>query len=155
MPFLVPSYHPPPLFAALVITGCLSNGCNRTPETVTVPQQAIQTGGNYAPVKSADLIGSSSSQRTGGEPHDFIWSFADGTFVITGKKIPTDLVLALLGDVAKVKRIQGKWKITGQNLQLVVDTGNEAETKETSMPIMNTGVIRVTTPAAQYVFTKG
>jgi hypothetical protein len=111
----------------------------------------IRIGGNYSPVTAEKLVRAEFSHRTGSEDFDFDWSFQPETFVITGDTIPPDLLTAMLGPEASGKRIEGTWKIRDGRIFFGVKTG-EGNVRECSLPIYSTGVIRIETQEAQYVF---
>ncbi|MAI33337.1 MAG: hypothetical protein CMM07_16905 [Rhodopirellula sp.] len=142
----------PHFLLALVTTVCGASGCNQPTPNPNPPQRSIQTGGNYGPPTSAQLAGSSSSHRTGGEKYNFQWSFATSTFSLEGEDIPADLISAILGNNTQTTSIKGKWEINGKMLRLSTESYDDTGPRSVSLPIMNTGVIRVTTPEAQYVF---
>ena len=135
---------------------CVASGCDNTTKThsTTPNQHAIELGGNYNPVSSADLIGCSSSQRTGGIKHNFKWTFAANTFSLVGDNIPQDLVVALTGNKTQTTGIEGTWEIKGEKIHLSPTSDNDKDPQSVALPIRNTGVIRVITPDAQYVFIK-
>ena len=93
------------------------------------------------------------SHRTGAEDFDFTWTFEDDRFVIDGAEIPPDLIAAMLGPDVSTTRIEGTWRIHDEQIEFVVndDQGN-ATARKCSLPIYFTGVIRIETPEAQYVF---
>ena len=112
-----------------------------------------QTGGNYPPVTTAQLTRAEFSHRTGREDFDFDWTFQANIFVIAGSEIPPDLLAAMLGPDASAERIEGTWKIRDGRIHFVVKPGDaEHSVRESSLPIYFTGVIRIETQDAQYVF---
>ena len=139
---------------ALIMTMSWVSGCEKVIPSPNPQQGAIQLGGNYPRISSKDFAGTNSSQRTGKDEYNFTWSVATSTFLIEGDDIPEDLVTALLGDTTQTTRIEGKWEIKGETLHLSIDSGNDESPRAIALPIVNTGVIRVITPDAQYVFQK-
>jgi hypothetical protein len=104
-------------------------------------------------VTAEELQGHECSHRTGGD-FSFNWSFDRDTFVIEGDDIPPDLVTAMLGPDASATRIEGTWHIHGHIIDFLVRTDDpEAEPRKSSLHIFFTGVIRVSTSEAQYVFS--
>lgn len=141
-----PSTHR--LVSCLMIAGGVALcGCatQSTPPT--------QTGGNYPPVTPEQLRRAEFSHRTGGADISFSWSFDRDTFAIEGSDIPPDLATALLGPNTSASRIEGTWQIHDGTIEFLVTTGDADDVqRKCSLPIYFTGVIRIETPAAQYVF---
>lgn len=110
-------------------------------------------GGNYAPVTAEQLRRAKFSHRTGREKFDFDWSFEGDTFLIQGNEIPTDLTDVMLEPGITAQRIEGVWHIRDGTIEFTtsIDGSNE-KGRTCSLPIYFTGVIRIETPAAQYVF---
>jgi hypothetical protein len=130
----------PAFAAALILVGC-DIGTRK------------KTGGNYSPVTAEHLARAKFSHRTGSQDFDFDWTFQAGTFVIEGAGIPPDLMSAMLGPDSSVERIEGTWQIRDGRIFFVVKAGDaEGSTRECSLPIYSTGVIRIETQDAQYVF---
>ena len=72
---------------------------------------------------------------------------------------PTDLYGDILGPGGPAKSITGKWRLTGEDLELteIVRDGQEVEVAPAALKCFNTGVIRVETggeDGRQYVFSK-
>ena len=131
---------------AIVLSVAIFLGCESKPPRVT--------GGNYSPVTKEQLTGSDLALRTGRQKFDFSWTFETNRFVVEGPEIPPDLVATLLSPNAAVSRIEGPWEIRDEAIYFYVETG-EAESmsiRESSLPIFSTGVIRIQTSEAQYVF---
>ena len=73
--------------------------------------------------------------------------------MIEGASIPPDLVIALLGPDASPSRIDGTWQIRDGTIDFLVNLGRANDKqRKCSLPIYSTGVIRIETPEAQYVF---
>ncbi len=131
---------------AIVFAVAMFLGCESKPPRFT--------GGDYPPVTKEQLTGSVLSLRTGRQKFDFSWTFEANSFVVEGPEIPPDLVAALLSPNAAVSRIEGTWEIRDETIYFYVETG-EAESmsiREAFLPIFFTGVIRIQTSEAQYVF---
>lgn len=109
-------------------------------------------GGGYAPVTSQVLLDRTFSHRTGGEKFDFTWTFEGTRFVVDGDHIPPDLSVALLGTASEVNVIEGSWHIEDGQIEFAVDTGEHNEERKSALRIFNTGVVRIETAEAQYVF---
>lgn len=125
----------------MVIVGCGS-----------VSEPPVEVGGNYPPVTEKQLRQTEFSHRTGGEDFEFTWSFEDDRFVIKGNEIPTDLITAILGPDASATRIEGTWHIHNSTIDFTLDDDDSGTARKCSLPIYFTGVIRIETPKAQYVF---
>ena len=135
------------LVSLLTITiGLALSGCESAAEP------PIQLGGNYAPVTAEQLRQTEFSHRTGAEEFSFDWTFERDTFLIEGD-VPPDLIAAMLGSNASASRIDGTWQIRNGTIDFLVNIGG-ADNKQhkCSLPIYFTGVIRIETPEAQYVF---
>ena len=131
----------------LLFTIAFYVGCNQ-PNT-----KPLQVGGNYPPVSAEQLIGESSSQRTGREKFDFVWAFERDKFTLKGKDVPPDL-LALFNDGKPAASIEGVWSLKDETLtftEIQID-GGEPKNKLVELPCFNTGVTRIQTDEAQYVF---
>lgn len=107
--------------------------------------------GKPLPVSAKTLAGMTSSQRTGPQEYQFTWSFDAEKFKITGAKIPADLYKDILGGKSDTTEIVGSWEIRRGNLFLRVGKGDKAI--ECKMKIFNTGVVRIESSQAQYVFS--
>ena len=108
------------------------------------------TGQGYSAVVATDLEGRSSSHRTGLHNFDYCWSFDGDEFLIEGPSIPEDLILEIVGESDVDDKIQGSWQIDADWITLTVD---DADGRHISrFKIFNTGVIRIQTKDAQYVF---
>ena len=117
----------------------------------------IPTGGDYPPVSKEMLIGAEYSHRTGREDWKLTWTFSDTEFVIKadGESLPPDLVESVTGMQEQAKQLKGTWDLAGEKL-LVSDVKIDEETVvagERSARIFPTGVIRIQTSEAQYVFS--
>ncbi|WP_425397574.1 hypothetical protein [Aeoliella sp.] len=112
------------------------------------------TGGNYPPVTEAELIGKKCANRTGQDDGAFQWAFEKDRFVLEGTDIPPDLLLVMLGEDAKSEKIEGTWEIDDdENIHFFVETDQpEGKPRESKLRIFFTGVIRIQTDDAQYVF---
>lgn len=131
--------------SACLLGGLLLAGCGRTPPP--------PPGSGYSPVTGENLLASPFSHRTGQERFEFTWIFEPGRFVIEGERIPPDLTDALLGAGQVATRVEGKWSIHNGLIQLRVPaTDLSAGERGVEWPIFSTGVIRIQTPDAQYVF---
>lgn len=111
-------------------------------------------GDNYPPVEEADLIGKKCTNRTGQDDGAFKWSFEKDRFVLEGTDIPPDLLLVLLGDDATAEKIEGTWEVDdSENIHFFVETDQpKDQPRESKLHIFFTGVIRIQTDDAQYVF---
>jgi hypothetical protein len=110
------------------------------------------TGGGYAPVTYQQLVGKTCTNRTGREDGNFTWVFKEDRFVIEGDNLPVDLVETMLGPGATADRIEGVWEIQDGAIYFVVPNDATAPPRRSSLPIFFTGVIRIQSPEAQYVF---
>ena len=130
------------LIFALTLVGCADPN-----DTFT------EVGGSYPPVTEAELIGKQSGARSGPEDFDFNWAFEEGTFSLEGKNIPPDLLQAF-NEGRPALKIKGSWSLTGDKLtfsEIVVD-GGKPNDAEVTLACYFTGVIRIETDDAQYVF---
>ena len=129
------------------LIGLSATGCTPPSGTRASP------GTGYGAVTAEQLRRTPFSHRTGGEDFDFDWSFDGDTFVIEGQQIPADLTNALLGPGVTAPRIEGRWEISNETIVLTPKLdGGKQDAKPCSFPIYFTGVIRIETEAAQYVF---
>ncbi len=134
-------------FICAVQVGMVIVGCG------SVSEPPVEVGGNYPPVTEKQLRQTEFSHRTGGEDFEFTWSFEDDRFVIEGNEIPSDLITAILGPDASTTRIEGTWQIHDGTIDFALDDDDDSGTAgKCSLPIYFTGVIRIETPKAQYVF---
>lgn len=119
-----------------------------------VAPSAAQIGGNYPPVVAGDLIGKQSSHRTGRVKFKFVWKFEENTFEIEGESIPEDLQEELLGRKMDVEKIEGTWELKDETIHFEVKRldGMAVEMPKRTLKTFNTGVTRIQTKAAQYVF---
>ncbi len=135
------------LIICAVHVGMVILGC----ESVSEPP--VELGGNYPRVTEKQLRQADFSHRTGGKEFEFTWSFMDDRFVIEGRGIPSDLIAVMLGPSASATRIEGGWQIHDGTIEFNLDDDDDGGTgKKCSLPIFFTGVIRIETPQAQYVF---
>ena len=112
-----------------------------------------EVGGSYPPVTAKQLLKAKYSHRTGKEKYDFNWVFKGDNFVIEGKKIPQDLLDVLLGEGKTATKVEGTWSISDEKIHFAVKTiDEEAKTRNSKLPIYFTGVIRIESKEAQYVF---
>ena len=112
-----------------------------------------EVGGNYPPVTDSHFKKAKFSHRTGRTKFVFDWKIDDNKFVIEGKNIPQDLIDVLLGKDKSASKIEGTWSIKNEKIHFVVhldETGKK--TRNSKLPIYFTGVIRIETKSAQYVF---
>ena len=118
----------------------LIQGCNRT---------TSNSLGTYPTVQANDLVGRSTSQRTGQHDYNFLWSFDSESFKIDGTSIPKDLIQDLaIDDTAST--ISGTWELEDDTI--ILTTRNNGKSSETKMKIFATGPIRIQSTGAQYVF---
>ncbi len=119
----------------------------------------IPTGSGYPPVIKEMLIDAEYSHRTGGEDWELTWSFSETEFVITATDdfLPPDLVETVTGNQQQAKQLNGTWDLQDEVLLISnVMIDNETEVVgERSARIFPTGVIRIQTSDAQYVFSPG
>ncbi len=114
-------------------------------------RQLPKTGGSYPPVTAENLLKSKFSHRTGQQKFDFDWTFHENGFAIDGVSIPPDLLELMLGPNSQLQKITGSWEIRDQTIHFVVEQP-DGQSRECSMPIFSSGVIRIQSPQAQYVF---
>ena len=78
------------------------------------------------------------------------------SFTLYGASIPPDLLEAFLGPGKSAKRITGNWRIANDQIVFsnVRADGERTEGSEIKLGTMHTGVIRITTDAAQYVMNR-
>ena len=139
-------------FALLAVCFCVSwsAGVNCSDTDLFAFQEV---GGNYPPVTAKQLLKAKYSHRTGTAKYDFDWKFKQDQFLIEGKAIPQDLLDLFLGEGKTATRIAGTWSISDGMIRFVVKTGaKEANKRKCKLPIYFTGVIRIETKKAQYVF---
>ena len=110
------------------------------------------TGGSYPPVTAEKLLSATFSHRTGQDHFQFRWKFDADQFVIEGEQIPPDLTDALLGPNQTAKKISGKWKIQNDRIYFEVPAGEDQPPIQCDMSIFSSGVIRIQSSDAQYVF---
>lgn len=132
-------------FTTVVLGVCISACSPRVP-----------TGSGYPPVSKEMLIGTTYSHRTGREDWNLTWTFSETEFVIkaVGESLPPDLVEAIAGTQQAAKQLNGTWDLLDESL-LISKVKIDEETEvagERSTRIFFTGVIRVQTLGAQYVF---
>ena len=127
------------LYVSAILFGC---DYEHAPDPVT--------GSGYAPVTESELIKATYSHRTGRKKYEFTWVFESERFAIEGPEIPQDLALALLDSEEPVDHITGTWQIKDEIITFVTET--DGELHECSLRVFFTGVIRIQTDAAQYVF---
>lgn len=123
----------------------LLGGCRDRPRTV---------GTGYPDVTYDMLVGRTSSQRTGRESPRFVWEFMADEFRLTGEEIPLELRRDLTGGEQAVREIRGRWRIQQGQIELSgleVD-GQSLGPRKVTYKIFHTGVIRIQTDEAQYVF---
>ena len=111
------------------------------------------------PVSKEMLTDAEYSHRTGGEGWDLTWTFSETDFVITATDgfLPPDLVESVSGKQQEAKQLNGTWNLQGESL-LISNVKIDGETEvsgERSTRIFPTGVIRIQTSDAQYVFSPG
>lgn len=112
-----------------------------------------EVGGNYPPVTETQFKKADFSHRTGRAKFEFDWKIDGNKFVIEGKNIPQDLIDVLLGKDKSATKIEGTWSIKNEKIHFVAhldETGKK--TRNSKLPIYFTGVIRIETKSAQYVF---
>ena len=124
--------------------------------SIVACSQPIPTGGGYPPVSKEMLIGAEYSHRTGREDYKLTWTFSETKFAITSTDdtLPPDLVEAFTGMQRQAMQITGTWDLHDETL-LISNIKIDDETEvvgERSVRIFFTGVIRVQTSGAQYVF---
>ena len=114
-------------------------------------------GSGYRPISKSMLIGAEYSHRTSREDWNLTWTFSETEFVITATKgsLPPDLVEAITGMQQNAKHITATWGLHDETLLISnVKIGDETEVAgERTVRIFFTGVIRVQTTGAQYVFS--
>ncbi len=138
-----------PKVSSTLILGLLFAGCDAS------MTHRRETGAHYPPVTAEQLAGKSTVYRKDRDDASFTWVFEADRFLIEGDNIPADLVVAMLGPDGKTQRIEGNWNIVDGNIYLEVKTDQpEGSARQCSFAIYSTGVIRIDTGAAQYVFTK-
>lgn len=119
---------------------------------------SIPTGSGYPPIGKEMLIGAEYSHRTGREDWKLTWTFSETEFVIKadGDSLPPDLVESITGTRQAAKQVNGTWDLVDESL-LISDVKTNEETEvagERSARIFPTGVIRIQTSDAQYVFSQ-
>ena len=133
------------LTAAMVVT-CIAACSPPTP-----------TGSGYPPVSKKMLIGAEYNHRTGREDWELTWTFSESGFVITadGDSLPPDLVESVTGKQQLAKQLNGTWDLQDEALLISnVKIDDEADVAgKRSTRIFPTGVIRIQTSDAQYVFS--
>jgi hypothetical protein len=116
---------------------------------------AVTPGSGYRDVSKAMLIGSQYSHRTGRAAPQLTWTFSESEFeIVSDSDLPPDLVEATTGSPRQASRLTGKWDLQGESLLIsnVQVDGVTDVPGERIVRVFFTGVIRVQTLAAQYVF---
>lgn len=111
--------------SVLLVSGCersQSSGATGAATTGTSTTGGDGAGqmplGTYPPVIVEEIAGLISNARAGGHDDDeFEWVFkADGTFSISGSKIPASLLTAFGGADAAAMTIEGRWSFAARSL---------------------------------------
>jgi hypothetical protein len=125
--------------------------------SITACSPPLPTCSGYPPISKEMLIDAEYSHRTGGEDWELTWTFSETEFVITATDdfLPPDLVETVTGNQQQTKQLNGTWDLQDEVLLISnVMIDNETEViGERSARIFPTGVIRIQTSGAQYVFS--
>lgn len=126
-------------FACTLILLLVAQGCtNGESEATTVPTALVEAA-------LCDWPGKKAKQKLG-------WTFTEDAFTIEGSPVPGDLHDATIGEGMAAYRIDGTWKIEGNELylySLIPESGTKVESK---LKISGTKHIRIETEKEHYLF---
>ena len=110
------------------------------------------------PVSAADLIGTHMCTACGiHNDEKFEWTFTEDRFEIkaTDAPIPGEVIETVLGEVAAVSRIEGRWQCVDGDV-LLTDISAEADKEYPNVTVRPflTPILRINFPEHQYVLSK-